>query len=129
MANRRMISKSISVSTKVNSISDFSALLFTWMVPHADDYGVLDGDEGTIKALVVPRRKQTVLQTVLQTGQALAEMQKAGLIWRYIYKNRKYIQFVNWEENQEGLHKRTACKHPLYLDCRQDSGNFREIPP
>lgn len=124
MANRRMISKSISVSSKVNSISDFAALLFTWMVPHGDDYGVLDGDEGTIKALVVPRRKQTEVQV----GHALSEIQKIGLIWWYIYKNKKYIQFINWEEHQEGLHKRTGSKHPLYMDCRQDSRNFREIP-
>lgn len=119
-----MISKSISISTKVNSISDFAALLFTWMVPHADDYGVLDGDEGTIKALVVPRRKQTESAV----GQALAEMQKVGLIWRYIYKNKPYVQFTNFEEHQEGLHKRTAPKLPIYMDCCHDSGNFREIP-
>ncbi len=124
MANRRMISKSISISRKVNSISDFGALLFTWMIPHADDYGVLDGDEGTIKALVVPRRKQTESAV----GQALAEMQKVGLIWRYFYKNKPYIQFINFEEHQEGLHKRTSPKLPLYLDCRDDIDNFTEIP-
>ena len=94
------------------------------MVPHADDYGVLDGDEGTIKALVVPRRKQTESAV----GQALAEMQKVGLIWRYIYKNKPYVQFTNFEEHQEGLHKRTTPKLPLYMDCCHDSGNFREIP-
>ena len=119
-----MISKSISISTKANSISDFAALLFTWMVPHADDYGVLDGDEGTIKALVVPRRKQTAKQV----GQALAELQQIGLIWIYFYKNKPYIQFTNFEEHQEGLHKRTSPKLPLYMDCCHDSGNFREIP-
>ena len=119
-----MISKSISISTKVNSISDFAALLFTWMVPHADDYGVLDGDAGTIKALVVPRRKQTESQV----DQALSEIQKIGLIWRYFYKNRPYVQFTNFEEHQEGLHKRTAPKLPLYLDCCHDSENFREVP-
>ena len=124
MASRRMISKSISISKKVNSISDFAALLFTWMIPHADDYGVLDGDEGTIKALVVPRRKQTESAV----GQALSEMQKVGLIWRYFYKEKPYIQFINFEEHQEGLHKRTCPKYPLYLDCCHDSGNFREIP-
>lgn len=124
MANRRMISKSISTSTKVNVISDFAALLFTWMVCHADDYGVMEGDVGTVRALVVPRRKQTEVQV----GHALSEIQKIGLIWWYVYKNRKYIQVINWEEHQEGLHKRTASKHPLYQDCCLDSENFREIP-
>ena len=59
MANRRMIAKSISVSDETNSISDFAALLFTWLIPHTDDYGVIPGSPGRIKALVVPRRKQT----------------------------------------------------------------------
>lgn len=107
-----MISKSISISTKVNSISDFAALLFTWMVPHADDYGVLDGSPGTVKALVVPRRKQTEKQVEA----AIGELQKVGLIWWYMVEGKQYIQFVSWEKHQDGLQKRTKSKYPLYQD-------------
>ena len=48
MANRRMIAKSISVSDEANALGDFAALLFTWLIPHSDDYGVIPGSPGRI---------------------------------------------------------------------------------
>ncbi|MBP2644543.1 MAG: hypothetical protein H6Q67_2430 [Firmicutes bacterium] len=36
--------------------------------------------------------------------------------------------FCKFEEHQDGLHKRTTPKNPLYLEVRGDSENFREIP-
>ena len=124
MANRRMISKSISVSDETNALSDFAALLFTWMIPHTDDYGIINGTPGKIKALVVPRRKQNEKQV----EESLIEMQKLGMIWRYIFKGEQYLQFVNFEKHQEGLHKRTGPKMPTYQGSCHDSENFREIP-
>ena len=79
MANRRMIAKSISVSDETNALSDFAALLFTWLIPHSDDYGVIPGSPGRIKALVVPRRKQSEADI----DAALEEMRRVGLIYRY----------------------------------------------
>lgn len=124
MANRRMISKSISVSDETNKLSDFAALLFTWMIPHTDDWGIIQGTSGKINALVVPRRKKTDKQV----EEALKEMQDAQLIWRYEYNGHQYSQLINFEFHQEGLHKRTAPKYPLYMECRHDSEKFREIP-
>lgn len=124
MANRRMISRGISVSEQVNGLSDFAALLFTWLIPHTDDYGVIPGSSRKIKALVVPMRKQSAEQVEA----ALKEMQSAGLIWRYIYLDKEYLQFCKFEEHQEGLHKRTSPKNPLYAASKEDAENFREIP-
>jgi len=124
LANRRMISKSISVSDNVNELSDFAALLFTWMIPHTDDYGIIAGTAGKIKALIIPRRKQTEKHV----ESAMKELQKYKLIWRYIYKNNEYLQFCKFDEHQEGLHKRTKSKNPLFCDVLGDSENFREIP-
>jgi hypothetical protein len=119
-----MISKSISVSEQVNELSDFTALLFTWLIPHTDDYGVIPGSSRKLRALVTPMRKQSAEQVEV----ALKEMQTSGLIWRYKYKGNEFLQFCKFEEHQEGLHKRTTPKNPLYLDVLGDSENFREIP-
>jgi hypothetical protein len=119
-----MISKSISVSDNTNKLSDFAALLFTWMIPHTDDYGIIEGTAGKVKALIVPRRKQTEKQVEL----AMQELQNNGLIWRYIYKDNEYLQFCKFDEHQEGLHKRIAPKNPIYSEVKDDSNNFREIP-
>jgi hypothetical protein len=119
-----MISKSISVSEQVNELSDFAALLFTWLIPHTDDYGVIPGSSRKIKALVIPMRKQNHEHVEC----ALREIQSAGLIWRYIYKENEYLQFCKFEQHQEGLHKRTDPKNPLFQECAGDTENFREIP-
>ena len=126
MANRRMISKSISVSDETNSISDFVALLFTWLIPHADDYGVIPGTPGRIKALVVPRRKQTEQDVEA----ALEELQAVGLVHRYTNNGLYYVQLVSFEQHQEGLHKRTVSKHPTFDAEGSEtlSRKFREIP-
>ena len=123
MANRRMINKSISVSEQVNDLSDFAALLFTWLIPHTDDYGVIPGTSRKIKALVIPMRKQSAEHV----ESALKEIQTAGLIWRYVYYDTEYLQFCKFDEHQD-LHKRTDPKNPLYMEAKEDSGNFRELP-
>ena len=126
MANRRMIAKSISVSDETNSISDFAALLFTWLIPHTDDYGVIPGSPGRIKALVVPRRKQTEAEIEA----ALEEMRAVGLIYRYSENGQQCIQLVHFDKHQEGLHKRTAPRNPLYRAEQDDgaSGKLQENP-
>jgi DnaD/phage-associated family protein len=126
MANRRMIAKSISVSDETNSISLFAALLFTWMIPHTDDYGIIAGTAGRIKALVVPRLNQTESDVEA----ALEEIRAVGLIHRYTHNGHSYSQFVNFEQHQEGLHKRTSPKNPCWNDegSQPYAGSFREVP-
>jgi DnaD/phage-associated family protein len=126
MANRRMIAKSISVSDETNALSDFAALLFTWLIPHSDDYGVIPGSPGRIKALVVPRRRQS--ETDIEA--ALEEMRRVGLIYRYQHGGHPYIQLVRFEQHQEGLHKRTAPRNPLYSPSGESGsdGGFPEVP-
>ena len=44
MAISRMLHKSISHSIQVNRLSPEARLLFTWMIPHADDEGRIKGE-------------------------------------------------------------------------------------
>lgn len=126
MAERRMISKSISISEKVNSLSLFGRLLFTWMIPHADDFGRLPGSPAKIKALVIPMFEETVKDV----ESALEDMSASGLILWYTVNGDKYIQINNFEEHQTGLHKRTDSKYPDPKQAEEIYGkdHFREIP-
>lgn len=108
MANRRMINKSISISLQVNRLSDFAKLLFTWMIPHADDFGRLSGEPEVVKALVVPMMKQTSKDV----AKALQEMVDVGLIYWYKVDNEQVVQLIKFEEHQTGLNKRTRSKFP-----------------
>ncbi len=80
MANRRIISKSISTSRKLSRVSYLAALLFTWIIPHADDGGNMDGDWQIVAATVVP----LMPCTGEEVEQALTELEHVGLITFYV---------------------------------------------
>ncbi len=117
-----MISKSISVSTQVNDLSDGAALLFTWTIPHADDFGRMPGDARVVKALVVPMREQYSVGLI---ESYLQEMANECLIIRYEHEGKQYISFPKWEQHQGNLHKRTVS---IYPEPPCDSVDFPDIP-
>lgn len=121
MANRRMISKSISVSEQVNGMSILARLLFTWMIPHADDWGRMAGNARTIRALVIP----LVDTTDTDVEDALQEIEGAGLISRYSASRTQLLCFPTWESHQLGLHRRTASKYPEPPVVQDE---FQEVP-
>lgn len=91
-----MLSKSISTSTKLAEVSTFAKLLFTWLIPHCDDYGHMDGTARLVKGIVVPLCDESVEQ--VET--ALQELEKVGAIKRYEIEGRKYMQIEKWGEHQ-----------------------------
>lgn len=110
MAEKRMLSKVISVSEKVNlKLKDcFHMLLYTWMIPHSDDFGRLTGSPAKVKALVVPMLDYTISDVEI----ALHCMSEAELIEWYEIEGDKYIEIVGFSEHQSGLQRKTASKFP-----------------
>ena len=96
MAQRRMISKSISTSTRLSEVSTFAALLFTWIIPHCDDYGHLDANPKIVKAIVVPLRDETAEDVAA----ALKDLVKHGLLTTYEADGRPYLEIVKWDDHQ-----------------------------
>ncbi len=139
MANRRSISRSISVSEQVDMLSDRAALLFTWMLPHADDYGRLPGSVKKLAAIVVPMRTGRPGWTYDDIERYLDEMAAAvdeeGLPLIYRYRTESgvsVIQLVKFDEHQDGLHKRTRSKFPdppePFPTFPGNSGKVQESP-
>lgn len=107
-----MISSSISTSIKLSKVSDFSALLFTWLITHCDDYGHMDGSPEIVRAIVIPLRKRTVKEVEL----ALIELESVGLIKRYKIENKEdiYLEIVNWEDYQSmGPNYTRRARYPI----------------
>lgn len=123
MANRRMVSKSISLSKQVNKMSEFAQLLFTWSIAHADDFGCMNGDPEVVLATVIPLRRDRTSEDV---ESAITEWVQSDLVWWYAIENEAIIQFRTWDEHQTGLNKRTKSKYILY-DEAKSCENFREI--
>lgn len=96
MANRRMIHNKISRSEQVNNLSNEAALLFTWMITHADDEGKLKGSSASIRATVLPMKelKNDDVEKLLQ------EIVGQGLIYRWSDEFGIYIEFPTWFKHQ-----------------------------
>ncbi len=105
MSRRRYISTDISVDKAVNRLAmqagDFAALLYTWMIPHADDDATLTGDPEEILMEVVPGRRD---KSEADVEVALTAMAQAGLIsWGWDQCGRPVVEFP-----PEAFYKRQA---------------------
>ncbi len=123
-----MISKSISTSVKMSRVSDFAALLYTWLIAHCDDGGNMEGEAMAIKGRVVPMRDVS-LQNVVA---ALDELEINNLVTFYEEKNgdtelEKFIHIIKWENFQTLRADRTDNRFPKYVNQtatkRQPNGN------
>lgn len=117
MAQRRMISKSISVSRKLAKVKPFTALVFTWLIPHCDDGGNMAGDPETVKALVIPARPETVGQTEI----AIEELKEIGLIDPYEADGESYIHIMQWSSHQTLRLDRATWQYPRYSKDNQSA--------
>ena len=125
MARGRFLSKSLSTSRRFASLTgplaEFCQGLYPLLVAHADDYGREPGDPFTIKLVVCP----TSFRSEDEVSQALALLHNARLIDWYQPEpgdeGAKFIQIMDFDKHQVGLHKRTHEKIP------GPSGNFQEI--
>jgi len=128
MAQRRMISRNLGSSRKFHAVNarcgklgDFAQALFPLIVVNADDFGRLEGDAFTVKHKVFPisPRTEQDFETALQA------MSAVGLIRFYEVGGDRYLEVVNFDREQPGLHKRTKSDYP---DPPEDFGKFREFP-
>lgn len=110
MAKARMIHNKISRSLQVQNLSLEAQLLFTWMIPHADDAGRIRGEANYIRATVVPLKDWTTEQV----EKYIIEIQKEKLIYRWQQDGMWIIEFVKWTQHQR---------------LRKDRLKSSELPP
>ena len=137
MAKGRILSKSISTSDKVRTLiyalnklrknekfGEFAALLFSWITPHTDDYGICDGSPYWIQSAVVPILRYREIDDIIL---CLTAMDLLELIYWYEAKGKMLLSVPNFDEHQYGLHKRTEPKYPQWsMEFPRISGKFRE---
>ncbi len=128
MARGRMISKSLSTSEKfaaltttAGELAEFCHALYPLLVVHSDDFGRLQGDPFTVKALCYPGSRRSLDEFAV----ALEQLTRIGLIVWFDVLGKKYVQIENFEKHQLGLHKRTRSRFPRIPG---NSGNDQELP-
>jgi hypothetical protein len=127
MARGRMISKSLSTSEKyaglaaAGELTEFCQLLYPLLIPHSDDFGRLQGDPFTVKYMCFPASPRSLEEFAT----ALGHLHASDLIQWYAAGGKRYIQIANFDQHQQGLHKRTRSQFP---SVPGNSGNGPEFP-
>src|SRR5262249_21177597 len=128
MARGRMISRSLGGSRKFSRLRSehptvglFAQALYPLLVATSDDFGRQQGDAFSVRMAAWPAAPED--ETAFD--EALEALNSVGLIVRYAVSDETYIQVVDFDEHQSGLHKRTASKFPA---VPLSSGKFPEIP-
>ena len=119
MPNSRLLNKKISYSKQVNALSGFAQLLFTWTIPHLDNFGRIDGDPVILKAKVMPlsTKSQEEIEGAIQ------EMINVNLVERYETGEQLVIQYLKFDKYQKDIKKRTKSNFPENLG---NSNNIQE---
>jgi DnaD/phage-associated family protein len=84
MARRRYISTEISIDKAVNKLAveygDFAALLYTWMIPHAEDNCLITADPFEIKNKVMPARTDKTEEDIQHAVEGMLKHELVQLI-------------------------------------------------
>lgn len=118
MGRRRYVSTDISVDPRIADLTleagPYAALLYTWLIPHADDTGAIPGNPRQIKLQVVPGLDSCDVQTI---AESLEVMLRLGLlvddsgVLRFppsFYKHQSYIKEERRKSAQISANPRTA---------------------
>lgn len=110
-----MLSRTLGSSRRFNAVAalangdgEFAQLLFTLLIPHADDFGRMVGDAFTVKLQVFPASARTVEDFAA----ALDALDAAELITVYAVERDIWLQVNKFDEHQRGLANRTASRIP-----------------
>lgn len=108
MAQRRMLNKRISTSEDANSLPLRAALLFTWMIAHQDDLGLLHRSARWVRGTVVPMRDDITVQDVEED---LLAMIDKGMVHLVTFAGKEYIRMGAFQNEQSPRRDRSPSTY------------------
>lgn len=120
MAEKRMISKRLSQSRKVNSLSMPAALLWTWCIPWFDVDGYLEVDADALKYNVLPRRKDISEDDI---PGLVREIAGSGLWKLYTYQGKTVAREIKFNDIQQVRKDKEGKSTIIPGELREYSGS------
>lgn len=125
MARGRMISRTLGTSsrkfarvrTEHPAIGLFAQALYPLLVASSDDFGRQQADAFTVKHSVW----STAPESEDEFSAALIALHSVGLVQLYRFREGSFLQIVDFEAHQQGLHNRTKSKYPSPPEIPEDS--------
>lgn len=101
MSRRRYISTEMGLDPKLKKLAqdcgDFAVLLYTWLIPHAEDDGIIKGNAEVILGRVMPTWRWVEVE---KADRALKAMHKLGLLdydgERAVFPADKFYTYQNY---------------------------------
>jgi len=95
-----MLSTRISLSKKAAAVSFAAEVIYTRIIPHADDAGRITGDLEELRAVIIPLGKKGKRISLKQLRQWLEELHNAGLITLYSKDEKDYVEVTKFGDFQ-----------------------------
>jgi hypothetical protein len=100
VANRRMIARNVATSKKISCVSEFAEIVWYRSQPFADDFGRLTADPEVLRATIIPMGRRGKQVGLGRIEDALEELERAGLLYRYSVNGDTYMEFTNFDKFQ-----------------------------
>lgn len=97
MALGRILKKAITTSERINKLSDKYALLFSWLIPFQDDFGLVWASVDKIKWIVVPARKSLNKEDIEKFIDKIVELKLVVIV---NVEGKNWLWFVDFNEKQ-----------------------------
>lgn len=115
-----MLSRSISTSRRLNRVSDSAALLFSWTLPHLDDFGNMEGGVDVLRGTIVPLRSWPMSKV----EKCKAELCEVKAWQPYEVDGEAYIHCDKFEDYQTFKNDRgRIAEYPQPLESAGIQGN------
>src|SRR5262245_21763167 len=120
MSRKRNITENISTDTRIQALSDFEALLYTWMIPHAEDDCTIarkhDNWPLAIRLKVIPGRMpnhpdeeiQQAVNHIIQLGLLIENDETISFPPKPFYK---YQHYVPLDRRMSGANQRESAQN------------------
>ena len=115
MARGRMLDKCISFSEIINDLTLKEAFIYTWIIPHLDDWGRITGSPRKLKAMIFSMKKEIKVKDIQNALQKFKDIEL--YLWEEI--NGELVLQMPLDQFNE---------HQTITDSKRSRSKYPEIP-
>lgn len=106
----RIIKESICTSCDIEQLAPMEEVFFYRLIVNCDDYGRMDGRSPILRAKCFPLRLGKVSDAMVDGY--LTKLISVGMVQKYAFEGKPYIQITAWEKHQQQRAKRSKYPSP-----------------
>jgi len=117
----RILREGILTSRRVDRLSERAELFYRRLMSRLDDYGRCEADVELMRTGCYPLRVDRVKGKHIEEW--LQECQKVGLVVIYVAAGKRYLQYLEWRQQERSESKFPAPDEQLIVDAQQILAN------